>query len=233
MHGLDGAKDARSSASTCLTVHSELAPAPLGHTPEPFAQRTSKDRQDDPPWGADGASSSPDGFLAQKIDATVLHMMADFSAGHGQQHLHKLFSSQLMNLLHTLTQKLQHHRAGLVLLRTYLAVATLLHGIAKLQHGIQGMVTASGLPAFFAYGVLLGEVVAPALLLVGLLVTPAALVIAFNMVVAILFAHSSQLLSLGKTGGWAIELQMFFLVTALVVVVTHQASRSKLAVPAD
>ncbi|MDB5931064.1 MAG: GntR family transcriptional regulator, partial [Polaromonas sp.] len=84
-----------------------------------------------------------------------------------------------MNLLHTLTAKLQHHRAGLLLLRTYLAIATLLHGVAKLQNGIegiQGMVTASGLPAFFAYGVLLGEVVAPALLLVGLMVTPAALV---------------------------------------------------------
>lgn len=136
-----------------------------------------------------------------------------------------------MNLLQILSHKLQHHRAGLLLLRTYLAAATLLHGISKLQNGIegiQGMVTASGLPALFAYGVLLGEVVAPALLLVGLLVTPAALVIAFNMVVAILLAHSGQILSLGKSGGWAIELQMFFLVTALVVAVTHQASRSAL-----
>ena len=115
--------------------------------------------------------------------------------------------------------------------------------LARLWQGIErrlagdwqgfGRGSKGGLPAFLAYGVLLGEVVAPALLLVGLLVTPAALVIAFNMVVAILLAHSGQLLSLGKTGGWAIELQMFFLVTALVVAVTHQASRSKLAVPAQ
>ena len=79
----------------------------------------------------------------------------------------------------------------------------------------------------------LGEMVAPALLLAGLLVTPAALAIACNRLVAILLAHSSQIFSLGKTGGWAIEWQMFFLVTALVVAVTHQASRSKLVVQAD
>ncbi|MDB5931228.1 MAG: DoxX family rane protein, partial [Polaromonas sp.] len=71
------------------------------------------------------------------------------------------------------------------------------------------------------------------LLLVGLLVTPAALVIAFNMVVALLLAHSSDFLSLGKSGGWAIELQMFFLVTALVVAVSYRASRSELAARAD
>ncbi|WP_349283140.1 hypothetical protein [Polaromonas hydrogenivorans] len=48
-----------------------------------------------------------------------------------------------------------------------------------------------------------------------------------------MLARSSQLFSLGKSGGWAIGLQMFFLVTALVVAVTHQASRSKLAVQAE
>jgi len=40
---------------------------------------------------------------------------------------------------------------------------------------------------------------------------------AFNMVVAIALAHGSQLFDLGKTGGWALELQGFFLFTALVV----------------
>lgn len=48
-----------------------------------------------------------------------------------------------------------------------------------------------------------------------------------------LLARSSQLFSLGKSSGWAIELQMFFLVTALVVAVAHQACRSKFAVQAD
>jgi hypothetical protein len=48
-----------------------------------------------------------------------------------------------------------------------------------------------------------------------------------------LLARSSQLFSLGKSGGGTIELQMFFLATALVVAVNHQASRSKLAVQAE
>jgi len=48
-----------------------------------------------------------------------------------------------------------------------------------------------------------------------------------------LLARSSQLFSLGKSGAGAIEVQMYFLVTALVVAVNHQASRTKLAVQAE
>ena len=58
-----------------------------------------------------------------------------------------------MNQLQKLNARFQNHRAGLLLLRSYLAVAMLLHGISKLQNGIegiQGMVMASGLPAFLA-----------------------------------------------------------------------------------
>ncbi len=45
---------------------------------------------------------------------------------------------------------------GKLLLRIMLGVLILLHGIAKLKGGIggiAGMVTASGLPKFFAYGI--------------------------------------------------------------------------------
>jgi putative oxidoreductase len=37
------------------------------------------------------------------------------------------------------------------------------------------------------------------------------------MVVAIALAHGSQLFDIGKSGGWALELQGLFLFTALVV----------------
>ena len=46
---------------------------------------------------------------------------------------------------------------------------------------------------------------------------PAALVIAFNMVVALLLVHTSQFFALTKSGGWALELQAFYLLTALVI----------------
>lgn len=116
----------------------------------------------------------------------------------------------------------------MVLLRVTLALLMLFHGWAKITTGIAGiehMVIKAGFPAVLAYGVFIGEVIAPLLLLVGLFVVPAALVIAINMVVALLLVHNQHFLQLGNSGGWALELQAFFLVTALVVALGH--SRSK------
>ena len=121
-----------------------------------------------------------------------------------------------------------HPRAAIVLLRITLALLMLLHGWAKITNGISGiesMVVKAGLPAFLAYGVFIGEVIAPLFLLVGLFVVPAALVVAVNMVVAFVLVHTSHFLQLGKSGGWALELQAFFLVTSIVVALGH--SRGK------
>lgn len=119
---------------------------------------------------------------------------------------------------------LHHPRVAMALLRITLALLLLFHGWAKITHGIgsiEKMVTDHGLPVWLAYGVYLGEVVAPLLLLAGLWVVPAALVVAGNMVVALLLVHTGQFLSIGNTGGWGLELQAFFLVTALVVALGH------------
>lgn len=121
-----------------------------------------------------------------------------------------------------------HPLAAMVLLRVTLAVLLLLHGWAKITGGIAGieaLVVKAGLPAFLAYGVFIGEVIAPLLLLVGLCVVPAALLIAVNMLVALVLVHGPHWLQISKSGGWALELQAFFLITALVVAMSH--SRSK------
>ncbi|WP_218240626.1 DoxX family protein [Comamonas fluminis] len=115
---------------------------------------------------------------------------------------------------------LHNPRAAMVLLRTTLALLMLFHGWAKIRHGIGGielMVEARGAPGWLAYAVYLGEVVAPLLLLVGLWVVPAALVIAINMLVAFFLVHTKQVLMLQNSGGWSLELQAFFFVTAIVV----------------
>ena len=115
---------------------------------------------------------------------------------------------------------LHNPRAAMVLLRTTLALLMLFHGWAKIRHGIGGielMVEARGAPGWLAYAVYLGEVVAPLLLLVWLWVVPAALVIAINMLVAFFLVHTKQVLMLQNSGGWALELQAFFFVTAIVV----------------
>jgi len=109
---------------------------------------------------------------------------------------------------------------GKLVLRVTLAILIMLHGIAKLQHGIDfisGMVTSAGMPAVFAYGVYIGEVLAPILVLIGLFTRPAAWLIAINMIVAIVLVHMAELFTLSDTGGWALELQGMFLFGAVAV----------------
>lgn len=118
-----------------------------------------------------------------------------------------------------------HPRAGVILLRWTLALLMVLHGWAKVTGGvggIEGMLVAKGLPGFLAYGAYLGELIAPLMLLVGFWVVPAALVIAINMVFALFLAHMGHFTDLTGSGGWRLELQAFFLVSALVVAFTHR-----------
>ena len=122
--------------------------------------------------------------------------------------------------MHTTTTIRSTDDAGKLLLRAVLAILLLFHGVSKLSGGIgfiTGMLQGLGLPAFLGYGVYVGEVVAPLLILVGLYTRPAALVVAINMVVALLLAHTSQFFTLSDTGGWALELQGMYLGGALAV----------------
>lgn len=110
--------------------------------------------------------------------------------------------------------------AGKLILRLMLGILLLMHGLNKLMNGIDGInavVTANAWPQWIAYGVLIGEVLAPALIILGVLTRFAALVIALNMVVAVYLAHSHQLFQLSKTGGWILELQGMFLFSAIVI----------------
>jgi putative oxidoreductase len=110
--------------------------------------------------------------------------------------------------------------AGILILRVSLGILILFHGMDKIVHGIgpiQGMVTGMGLPGWVAYGVYLGEVLGPALLVTGFHARIGAGLIAINMVFAILLAHTGDLLSLSPHGGWRLELQGMYLVTALAL----------------
>lgn len=109
---------------------------------------------------------------------------------------------------------------GKLVLRAALAILLLFHGISKLAGGIgfiTGMLTGAGLPAVFGYGVYIGEVVAPLLMLAGLFTRLAALVVLANMVVAVLLVHTAQFFTLNETGGWALELQGMYFAAALAV----------------
>ncbi len=109
---------------------------------------------------------------------------------------------------------------GKLVLRIILGALILLHGISKLKSGlgpIEGMLVANGLPAFLAYAVLVGEVLAPLLLLFGFYARFGAVLIAINMLFAFGMVHMGQLGQLNAQGGWALELQGMFLFTAIAI----------------
>jgi putative oxidoreductase len=82
---------------------------------------------------------------------------------------------------------------------------------------ITGMLEKAGLPGVFGYLVYIGEVIAPLMILFGIFTRAAALVVAVNMIVALLLVHTSQFFTLNAQGGWALELQGMYLGGALAV----------------
>lgn len=114
-----------------------------------------------------------------------------------------------------------HPDTGLLVLRLGLGALLLLHGIYKVTHGvawIAGPLGHAGLPTYLRYGTYVAEVLAPVLLIFGLFTRTAALVIAFDMVMAIYLARRGDIGKLSPmSGGWAIEIEAMFLIAALTL----------------
>ncbi|HEM7925485.1 TPA: DoxX family protein [Citrobacter farmeri] len=126
----------------------------------------------------------------------------------------------LTTLLNAVNRMLTHEDFGKFLLRLAVGGLMLFHGLHKLFagiDGISGMLIDKGLPGFIAYGVLVGEVIAPCLIILGILTRPAALVLAFTMIVAWLMVGMNETWALDKTGAWAIESLVYFFIGALAV----------------
>jgi len=111
---------------------------------------------------------------------------------------------------------------GKFILRVFLGILMLLHGVHKIFGGIDGikyLVNSSGLPEFVAYGVYIGEVIAPIFLILGLYSRLSAFTIASTMGFAIFLAHSNSMFALSnKTGGLLIELPFLFLISSIAIV---------------
>jgi putative oxidoreductase len=107
-----------------------------------------------------------------------------------------------------------------LLLRLALGLLILLHGISKIRGGpgfVLDVVEKAGLPDPFGYLVYVGEVLAPLLVVLGIWTRAAAIVIAINMMFAILLVHTGQLLQMSPEGGWALELQGLYLVVPVAI----------------
>ncbi len=109
---------------------------------------------------------------------------------------------------------------GKLVLRLTVGILIMMHGLAKVTGGvagISGMLGNAGLPGALAYGVYIGEILAPLLVIFGFYSRVGALVIVVNMLFAIGLVHMKDVFVVTKTGGWGIELQALFLFTALCV----------------
>jgi putative oxidoreductase len=110
---------------------------------------------------------------------------------------------------------------GKLVLRLTVGVLMLFHGMHKVLDGIgdiRQMVAAHGLPEMLAYGVYLGEVVGPILVILGLFSRIGGLLIAVNMIVAVLLAGMGSLLAVDPHfGGYALELEAFYLFCGVAV----------------
>ncbi len=112
---------------------------------------------------------------------------------------------------------------GKLVVRLCVGGLMLFHGVAKIMHPgsldfIGGMLSGYGLPAVLAYGVYVGEVVAPLMIIVGFKARIGGVIVAVNMLFAIVLAHTGDFFSLSEHGGWMIELQVFYLLSAVAVV---------------
>jgi putative oxidoreductase len=110
--------------------------------------------------------------------------------------------------------------AGKLLLRIAVGGLLLFHGVSKLMGGIgwmAGMLASNHLPAFIGYGVYVGEVIAPIFLLLGVFTRAAALIVAFDLLMAILLVQRTKIFTLNQGGGWTIELEMLFLLGGLAI----------------
>lgn len=114
-----------------------------------------------------------------------------------------------------------HPNAGRLLLRVLVAGLMIFHGVAKVSHGVDWIaadLATKGVPSFVAYGVYIGEILAPAMVILGILTAPAAFVILINMIVAMLmvgaFGHMTEVT---KVGAWALETDAFYVLGCIAI----------------
>lgn len=113
-----------------------------------------------------------------------------------------------------------HPDFGRLLLRLTFGVLVLFHGVAKINHGvdwISAMLEAKGLPGFIAYGVYIGEIIAPIMIIVGWMTRPAAFVFAFNLLVATLLVGMGKFFTLTEVGAWGLENEALYFLGGLCI----------------
>jgi len=111
---------------------------------------------------------------------------------------------------------------GKLIIRISISLLMLFHGIRKWNEGlghIQELLTVVHMPEFLAYGVYLGQLLVPALLIVGLYTRLASIYYVGTMIFAIFLVYRAEIFVLEpKTGGMRIELPLLHLFAGAALV---------------
>jgi len=102
---------------------------------------------------------------------------------------------------------------GALVLRVTVGGLLFFHGWHKVQVGIANqmqMLADNGIPGFFMYFMYISEVLAPALIVLGVFTRISALTIIVTMIV-VLYVVPFPTMALNEHGAWVIELQLFYL----------------------
>ncbi len=109
---------------------------------------------------------------------------------------------------------------GKLILRVSVSILMLFHGYAKVSHGVDKIaenLVKNGFPEFFAYGVYLGEIVLPILIIIGLFTRLAALGMGVTMCFAIYLVFADKLFMINNHGAPVIESPLLYLILAIVI----------------
>jgi putative oxidoreductase len=112
--------------------------------------------------------------------------------------------------------------AGKLVIRLTVGTLMLFHGVGKLLNPgsldfIGSKLAGFGLPEIIAWGAYVGEVIAPLMIILGVMSRLGAGLIVINMLFAIGLMHMGDIFALTEHGGWRLELQGFYLFGALVI----------------
>ncbi|HIM93693.1 MAG TPA: DoxX family protein [Campylobacterales bacterium] len=111
-----------------------------------------------------------------------------------------------------------------------LGVLILFNGVHKILNGVDfitPLLEAYSIPyaEYLAYGVYIGEVIAPFLLISGYYIRVAGGVIVLNMLVAIFLVHQNEIFTLTEHGSWSLEIPMLYLVIGLALLLSKEPHR--------
>lgn len=126
----------------------------------------------------------------------------------------------LINLNTSFTNLVNQQDVGKLVLRLTFGVLLLFHGVAKIEHGIDWIIVSLqeiGLPSFIAYGVYVGEIVAPILMILGIFTRPAALIYALTLLVAFLMVGTDKVFTLTEVGAWGIENELLYFMGGIII----------------